>query len=73
MGDGGAALARARPRRRDLPAAPAGFAAGLVLLPIALVALALALGLTETLVAKLRILLVPRLLGPVPPWRCSPS
>jgi formate hydrogenlyase subunit 4 len=42
---------------------PRGFTSGLVLLPVALVALALALGLTETLVAKLRILLVPRLLG----------
>jgi formate hydrogenlyase subunit 4 len=42
---------------------PPGFVSGLVLLPAALVALSLALGLTETLVAKLRILLVPRLLG----------
>lgn len=42
---------------------PHGFVAGLALLPVALVALALALALTETLVAKLRILLVPRLLG----------
>jgi formate hydrogenlyase subunit 4 len=42
---------------------PRGFAAGLALLPVALVLLAVALALTETLFAKLRILLVPRLLG----------
>jgi formate hydrogenlyase subunit 4 len=42
---------------------PRGFVAGLVLLPVALVVLAVALGVTETLVAKLRVLLVPRVLG----------
>jgi formate hydrogenlyase subunit 4 len=42
---------------------PSGFVAGLALLPVALVGLALALALAETLVAKLRILLAPRLLG----------
>jgi formate hydrogenlyase subunit 4 len=42
---------------------PGGFAAGLALLPVQLGAVAVALGLLETLVAKLRILLVPRLLG----------
>jgi formate hydrogenlyase subunit 4 len=42
---------------------PSGFVAGLLLLPIALVVLALALALGETLIAKVRILLVPRLLG----------
>jgi formate hydrogenlyase subunit 4 len=42
---------------------PHGFVAGLVLFPITVLVLALALGLTETLVAKLRILLVPRLVG----------
>jgi formate hydrogenlyase subunit 4 len=42
---------------------PAGFAAGLVLFPVALGALAVGLAVLETLVAKMRILLVPRLLG----------
>jgi formate hydrogenlyase subunit 4 len=42
---------------------PSGFAAGLVAFPVSLGVLAVALGLTESLVAKLRILLVPRLLG----------
>jgi formate hydrogenlyase subunit 4 len=42
---------------------PHGFAAGLVVLPIWLVVLAIALGVTETLVAKMRILLAPRVLG----------
>jgi formate hydrogenlyase subunit 4 len=42
---------------------PSGFAAGLATLPLALAGLALALGLLETLVAKMRILLVPRVLG----------
>jgi formate hydrogenlyase subunit 4 len=42
---------------------PSGFGLGLALLPFLLGALALALGMLETLVAKLRILLVPRLLG----------
>jgi formate hydrogenlyase subunit 4 len=42
---------------------PAGFGAGLALLPVQLGAVAIALGLLETVVAKLRILLVPRLLG----------
>jgi formate hydrogenlyase subunit 4 len=42
---------------------PAGFASGIVTLPLILGALALALALLETLVAKLRILLVPRVLG----------
>jgi formate hydrogenlyase subunit 4 len=42
---------------------PRGFVAGLVLLPVAIGALALGLALAETLVAKLRVLLVPRLLG----------
>jgi formate hydrogenlyase subunit 4 len=42
---------------------PGGFAAGLALLPVAIGAVAVGLGLLETLVAKLRILLVPRLLG----------
>jgi formate hydrogenlyase subunit 4 len=42
---------------------PSGFLAGLVVLPILVAALAAGLGLLETLVAKMRILLVPRLLG----------
>jgi formate hydrogenlyase subunit 4 len=42
---------------------PAGFAASLILLPVAIGGLAVALALLETLVAKMRILLVPRLLG----------
>jgi formate hydrogenlyase subunit 4 len=42
---------------------PGGFLAGLVVLPILVGALAIGLGVLETLVAKLRILLVPRLLG----------
>ena len=42
---------------------PAGFAAGLATLPLLLAAVAVGLGLLETLVAKLRILLVPRVLG----------
>jgi formate hydrogenlyase subunit 4 len=42
---------------------PSGFAPGLALLPALLGTLAIGLGLLETLVAKLRILLVPRLLG----------
>jgi formate hydrogenlyase subunit 4 len=42
---------------------PSGFLAGLLFLPVALFVLALALALGETLVAKLRILLVPRLIG----------
>jgi formate hydrogenlyase subunit 4 len=42
---------------------PAGFVAGCALLPVALAGVALGLALLETLVAKLRILLVPRLLG----------
>ena len=42
---------------------PSGFVAGLALLPVLLATVALGLGLLETLVAKLRILLVPRLLG----------
>jgi formate hydrogenlyase subunit 4 len=42
---------------------PSGFVAGLALLPVMLAAVAIGLGLLETLVAKLRILLVPRLLG----------
>ena len=42
---------------------PGGFAAGLVLLPVLLAGVATGLALLETLVAKLRILLVPRLLG----------
>jgi formate hydrogenlyase subunit 4 len=42
---------------------PPGFGAGLALLPVIVVALAIGLGVLETLVAKLRILLVPRLLG----------
>jgi formate hydrogenlyase subunit 4 len=42
---------------------PGGFAAGLVTLPLVLGAVSLALGMLETLVAKLRILLVPRVLG----------
>ena len=42
---------------------PGGFGAGLALLPVAIGAVAVALGLLETVVAKLRILLVPRLLG----------
>jgi formate hydrogenlyase subunit 4 len=42
---------------------PAGFASGVASLPLVLGALALALALLETLVAKLRILLVPRVLG----------
>jgi formate hydrogenlyase subunit 4 len=42
---------------------PSGFGAGLALLPLLVAALAIGLGLLETLVAKLRILLVPRLLG----------
>jgi formate hydrogenlyase subunit 4 len=42
---------------------PSGFAAAVALLPVTLVALALALALLETLVAKMRILLAPRLLA----------
>jgi formate hydrogenlyase subunit 4 len=42
---------------------PASFGWGVVLLPVAIVALAASLALCETLVAKMRILLVPRLLG----------
>jgi formate hydrogenlyase subunit 4 len=42
---------------------PGGFSAGLAFLPVLLGALAIGLGLLESLVAKLRILLVPRLLG----------
>jgi formate hydrogenlyase subunit 4 len=42
---------------------PSGFGAGLVTFPILLGALALALALLESLVAKLRILLVPRVIG----------
>jgi formate hydrogenlyase subunit 4 len=42
---------------------PHGFAAGVVVLPVWLVVLSVGLGVTETLVAKMRILLVPRLLG----------
>jgi formate hydrogenlyase subunit 4 len=42
---------------------PSGFAAGVVLLPIVVAGLAVALGVLETLVAKMRILLVPGLLG----------
>jgi formate hydrogenlyase subunit 4 len=42
---------------------PAGFGWGVVLLPVAIGALAMSLALCETLVAKMRILLVPRLLG----------
>jgi formate hydrogenlyase subunit 4 len=42
---------------------PAGFAEGVVLFPVALGALAFGLAVLETLVAKTRILLVPRLLG----------
>jgi formate hydrogenlyase subunit 4 len=42
---------------------PSGFGLGLALLPVLVGAIAMALGLLETLVAKLRILLVPRLLG----------
>jgi formate hydrogenlyase subunit 4 len=42
---------------------PHGFAAGLAVLPFQVGAVAIGLGLLETLVAKLRILLVPRLLG----------
>jgi formate hydrogenlyase subunit 4 len=42
---------------------PGGFGAGLALLPVAIGAVAVGLGLLETVVAKLRILLVPRLLG----------
>ena len=42
---------------------PSGFSAGLALLPVLVGAVAIGLGLLETLVAKLRILLVPRLLG----------
>jgi formate hydrogenlyase subunit 4 len=42
---------------------PGGFGAGLALLPVFVGAVAVGLGLLETLVAKLRILLVPRLLG----------
>ena len=42
---------------------PAGFVTGLASLPLLLGVLALALGLVETLVAKLRVLLVPRVLG----------
>jgi formate hydrogenlyase subunit 4 len=42
---------------------PAGFAAGLLLLPVLLATVAAGLAMLETLVAKLRILLVPRLLG----------
>jgi formate hydrogenlyase subunit 4 len=40
-----------------------GFGAGLALLPVLVGAVAIGLGLLETLIAKLRILLVPRLLG----------
>ncbi len=42
---------------------PGEFAAGLALLPLLLAAVAVGLAVLETLVAKLRILLVPRLLG----------
>ena len=42
---------------------PGGFAAALASLPLLLAAVALALALLETLVAKLRVLLVPRVLG----------
>ena len=42
---------------------PRGFAAGLVALPVAIIALVAALAVTETLIAKMRILLVPKLLG----------
>jgi hypothetical protein len=42
---------------------PSGFGAGLALLPVLVGAVAIGLGVLETLVAKLRILLVPRLLG----------
>jgi formate hydrogenlyase subunit 4 len=42
---------------------PTDFAWGLVLLPVAVILLCASLALCETLVAKLRILLVPRLLG----------
>ena len=42
---------------------PAGFGWGVALLPVAIGVLAVALALLETLVAKMRILLVPRLLG----------
>jgi formate hydrogenlyase subunit 4 len=42
---------------------PHGFGAGLAVLPVQVGAVAVGLGLLETLVAKLRILLVPRLLG----------
>ena len=52
---------------------PAGFAAGLAVLPAQVGAVAVGLGLLETLVAKLRILLVPRLLGAGAPWLCSQS
>jgi formate hydrogenlyase subunit 4 len=42
---------------------PHGFVSGLAVLPLQIGAVAVALGLLETLVAKMRILLVPRLLG----------
>jgi formate hydrogenlyase subunit 4 len=42
---------------------PVSFAWGVALLPVAIVALAVSLALCETLVAKMRILRVPRLLG----------
>ena len=58
------ALARARARGAGLPPAPARASGGSsALLPVVLVALCAALALTETLVAKMRILLVPRLLA----------
>ena len=58
------ALARARARRPGLPPPPETILAGSSRpLPSSLVALCAGLALTETLVAKMRILLVPRLIG----------
>ena len=42
---------------------PGSFGAGLALLPVVVAAGAVALGVVETLTAKMRILLAPRLLG----------
>ena len=64
VGHGSTPLARARARGGDLPAASARVRAQVSrCFPSIVVALAIGLGVLETLVAKLRILLVPRLLG----------